>query len=98
MSRARPNGSTLSWRVAGIERTIADSYPFFIEWSVPDSELPGRTSIGHRAGAVHLDFVELTGDKEALQAWVSGASKVTVTAGSQGVNASITTSTGVIQI
>ncbi len=98
MSRARPDSSTLSWRVAGIERTIADSYPFFIEWSVPDSELPGRTSIDHRAGVAHLDSVELKGDGEALKSWVSGASKVTVTSGSQEIDAAISTSTGVVRI
>ncbi len=98
MSRARPDGSTLSWTVAGIERTIADGYPFFIEWGVPDSEMPGRTSLGQAPSAAHLDSVEIAGDSEALQTWIYGASRVKVASGSPTTNALITTATGAIRI
>ena len=33
----------LRWRMAGFQRTLRDpSLPFFIQWDVPETELPGR--------------------------------------------------------
>ncbi len=98
MSRARPDGSTLSWRVAGIERTITDGWPFFIEWNASENELPGRTPVDHPAGVARLEGVEVVGDKDPLKVWVSGASDLTVSAGSPATTVSITTSAGVISL
>lgn len=98
MSRARPDGSTLSWRVAGIERTITDGWPFFIEWGVSETELPARIPVDHPAGVTRLESVEVVGDKDRLEAWVSGASDLTVSAGLPATTVSITTSEGVISL
>jgi hypothetical protein len=43
-SRRRPDGTLLSWRLAGVERAAADpALPFFIEWG-EGTPLPGRAS------------------------------------------------------
>ena len=43
-SRRRPDGSLLEWRLAGVDRAIADpALPFFIEWGA-GTPLPGRAS------------------------------------------------------
>ena len=98
MSRARPDGSTLSWKLAGIERTISDGYPFFVEWEVEDHELPGRTAIDHPAGPTRLESVEVVGDKEHLESWISGADKVVVSSGPQSISAMIESSHGLIRL
>lgn len=42
MSRVRPDGVRLSWRLAGLVGTMStDALPFFIEWQVTDDAMPG---------------------------------------------------------
>lgn len=53
-SRARPDGSVLRWRLAGVERAVADpALPFFIEWG-DSAALPGAAAVRHPAGDVSL--------------------------------------------
>ena len=69
-SRAGRDGGLVRWRLAGIERAAAEpSLPFFIEWQ-PGTLLPGRAPATHRAGAVRIAGLELTGDAERLAAWL----------------------------
>ncbi|HEU4674009.1 MAG TPA: VOC family protein [Candidatus Limnocylindrales bacterium] len=86
-SRLTPDGRTLTWRTAGIDEASAEpSLPFFIEWG-PGTPHPGTASVAHRAGAVRLAGIDVTGDGERLVAWLGdvrlgdGRLPVAVTAG-----------------
>lgn len=69
-SRAAPSGQLLRWRSAAIERAAAEPLlPFFIEWG-QGTPLPGRAAVSHRAGAVAISRLELTGDADRLAAWL----------------------------
>ena len=49
-SRARPDGSTLTWKLAGLENAMeSNAFPFFIEWDGPAEAHPGAASVEHRA-------------------------------------------------
>jgi Glyoxalase-like domain len=73
MSRARPDGAELSWRVAGMERSREDpSLPFFIAWDVPDDELPGRAGGEVQASGARIAAVEVGADEAALTDWLGG--------------------------
>lgn len=58
MSRARPDGSTLSWLLVGVDDAFGDDrLPFFIEWKGPGRDHPGRAMVRHRVeptGALHV--------------------------------------------
>jgi hypothetical protein len=85
-SRRREDGLVLRWRLAGMERAIADpALPFFIEWG-DGTPLPGRTEAGHRDGPLRIDRVRLTGDADRLEDWLGAHSlPITVQAGAAGV-------------
>ncbi|HZU21057.1 MAG TPA: VOC family protein [Gaiellaceae bacterium] len=69
-SRTRPDGSTLRWRLAGVERAAADPLlPFVIEWA-PGTEHPGRTAVDHPACRVGLAGVRLQGEAARLEEWL----------------------------
>ena len=69
-SRLDPSGAELRWRGAGIDAAAAEpARPFFIEWD-PGTPYPGRLPVAHRAGAVELARLELTGDAVRLAAWL----------------------------
>jgi hypothetical protein len=49
MTRRRPDGVLLSWRVVGVEGAMVDrSLPFFIQWDGPPDDHPGRMRADHR--------------------------------------------------
>jgi hypothetical protein len=81
-SRARPDGSELRWRAAGVEQAFAEPcLPFFIEWA-DDVVLPGRS--GTAVGAI--ERLELEGDPERLAGWLGEHSlPVSITGGSPAV-------------
>jgi hypothetical protein len=67
-SRATPDGRTLRWRTAGVERVAAEpSFPFFIEWE------PGAPFPGAGGARVAIERIELRGDAAALAEWLGGA-------------------------
>lgn len=69
-SRARPDGTVVRWRLAGVERAVDEpALPFFIEWE-PGMPLPGRAPAAHAAGAARLSRLGLSGDRERLEAWL----------------------------
>ena len=98
MSRTRPDGATLSWRVGGIEQTIADGLPFFIEWNAASKDLPGRAPITHPVGDVHLESVTLTGYGQTLKDWVATASQIEVVDGPPSIRALVATPSGTIHL
>jgi hypothetical protein len=67
-ARARPDGTELRWRTAGVEQALAEPcLPFFIEWA-PDAALPGHAA--EAAGTI--ERLDLTGDPVRLSAWLGG--------------------------
>jgi hypothetical protein len=67
-SRATPEGRTLRWRTAGVERVAAEpSLPFFIEWE-PGAPVPGAGGAG-----VAIERVDLRGDTARLAEWLGEA-------------------------
>jgi hypothetical protein len=66
-SRERPDGVTLRWRMAGIERArAAPALPWFIDWE-------DRATYPGAAGtpvAARVTRIELEGDSSALDAWL----------------------------
>ncbi|MFQ5524566.1 MAG: VOC family protein, partial [Acidimicrobiia bacterium] len=81
MGRKRPDGIELHWRLAGLEKALAEGLPFFMQWDVPPQLLPGRTPVSHPSGSVRISEVVVSGDVERLAAWVGDASGLTLVEG-----------------
>ncbi len=61
----------LRWRMAGFQRTLRDpSLPFFIQWDVPETELPGRAGGPTQASDARLTAVSVGADAHTLEHWV----------------------------
>jgi hypothetical protein len=72
-SRARPDGQTVRWRMAGLDDPRREPWmPFFLTWDVPDELHPGRARAGHGVRATGLAWVEVGGDAERLRTWLGG--------------------------
>ena len=71
-SRETADGSTLRWRVAGIERALkTGALPFFVQWDVPDEERPAAADASHDAEVNGIAWVEIcTDDRDAVQEWL----------------------------
>jgi hypothetical protein len=66
-SRAAPDGRSLRWRTAGVERAAAEpSLPFFIAWE------PGVPFPGASGAALEIERIELRGDSTRLGEWLDG--------------------------
>jgi hypothetical protein len=100
MSRARPDGVELRWRLAGLERAIADpARPFFIQWDVPEEELPGRAGGAAGAADARLAAVEVGADERALEDWLGEVpGTVRIAEGSPGVHAVTVAGAGGIEV
>lgn len=72
-ARARPDGSEVRWRMAGIDDPRREPWmPFFITWDIPDELYPGRQRAGHGVKAQGLGWVEVAGDGDRLREWLDG--------------------------
>ena len=69
-ARERPDGSRLSWRLAGRDAGLG-ARPFFIAWDSPEMR-PGLLSAPHAVEVQGLDHVEVGCTCEALDEWVEG--------------------------
>lgn len=81
MSRRRPDGTELKWSVAGVERAIEESLPFFIEWHVPAEQMPGRSPLAHDRRVDTVEEVILSGDPARLGKWIAGVGGISVVEG-----------------
>jgi hypothetical protein len=99
MTRTRPDGAILSWRLVGVAEMFAgEGLPFFIQWDDPGLH-PGRTPITHRVAASGVEHVELRGDLGALRRRVGTDDlPLTIVAGPPGITATIGTTAGPIVI
>lgn len=84
MSRRRPDGVELRWRLAGLSQTVTDGLPFFIEWDISDEDHPGRADLPQAAEATFIEL-RLTGDVGQLADWVGGAPGIRLSSGPPGV-------------
>jgi len=70
-SRTRPDGETIKWRLAGVERLRESSaYPFFIQWDVPPELHPGAAPVRHEARPRRIARVEVCADGGDLRDWL----------------------------
>jgi hypothetical protein len=70
-SRETADGSTLSWRLAGLEQAMeSGALPFFVQWDVPEERRPGAADVRHQADARGIAWVEVCGDKERMREWL----------------------------
>lgn len=73
-SRARPDGSTLTWRLAGLERAMAsNALPFFIEWDGPAEAHPGAAAVEHRRRPQGISWIEVSANESELRDWLGPA-------------------------
>lgn len=83
MSRARPDGTLLSWRMAGLHQALVRNIPFFIQWNVDVSELPGSSDI-NVAGPI--EEVHLGGSRAFFETWIGEVGGVVVKGGRNRIN------------
>jgi hypothetical protein len=71
-SRDRADGSTLSWRLAGLEAAMeTGALPFFVQWEGPPEHHPGAAEAGHDADPSGIAWIEVnTDDEERLRDWL----------------------------
>lgn len=71
-SREAADGSTLGWRLAGLEQAMkSGALPFFVQWQVPPERHPGAADVCHEADVRGIAWVEVsTGDEDALRQWL----------------------------
>ena len=100
MTRSRPDGFELRWRLAGLERAREEPWlPFFIQWDVPEDEYPGRAGGEVQATGARLAGVEVGADEDALREWVGELpGTVRVTAGQPGVHSVAVAGAGGIEV
>lgn len=97
MKRARPDGTEMVWRLAGMKALVDHGLPAFIEWRTPEDELPGRTSVDHEVDVVEMR-VTLSGDSNTLRRWTEGAGSIDLVEGDPGVHVDLVTDRGTISI
>lgn len=71
-SRTRPDGSTLSWRVAGLAPAThggGRAAPF-IQWDGPSELHPGAAVAEHRTRPLGIAWLEVTADERRLREWL----------------------------
>jgi Glyoxalase-like domain len=85
-SRFTATGDLLSWRIAGVERAMAEPWlPFFVEWAA-ESRLPGRIDVEHPAAATGIKQLIVAGQPTRLSSWLDGHRlPVTLADGDSGV-------------
>ena len=68
-ARARPDGTVLRWRMAGLERSADEpSLPFFIEWGA-GTPYPGEAL----AQSATINELRVQGDPQRIAQWVGDA-------------------------
>lgn len=74
-SREAGDGSTLSWRLAGLERAVKTSaLPFFVQWEVPPDRHPGAADVRHEADPRGIAWVEVSTDEpDEVREWLGEA-------------------------
>jgi hypothetical protein len=83
-SRLTATGELLRWRIAGVERAMAEPWsPVLIEWAA-GSRFPGRIDVEHPAAATGIKQLIVAGEPNRLSPWLVGL-PVTLADGGSGV-------------
>ncbi|HEX9695037.1 MAG TPA: VOC family protein [Actinomycetota bacterium] len=83
--RTRPDGTSVTWMLAGLEIALTDPpLPFFIAWDDPD-HTPGRESLEHRAGAMGIAEIEIACDAKQLRHHAGADLPVRIAPGDPGI-------------
>jgi Glyoxalase-like domain len=70
-SRTRPDGTTLSWQLAGLTSSLkTGALPLFIEWGGPSALHPGKAQAQHRLKPRGFAWVEVAADEQAVRSWL----------------------------
>ena len=70
-SRTRPDGSTLSWRLAGLTSSLeTGALPLFIQWDGADDDHPGKAQVEHRSTPSGFAWIEVASDDKSLRSWL----------------------------
>jgi hypothetical protein len=82
-SRARPDGSALTWRTVGLEHLVAPGgLPlFFIEWDTDAEARPGREPVAHRVAPTGRLQATLSGDPDVIGERLGGHLPVDIVEG-----------------
>ncbi|MBA3653291.1 MAG: VOC family protein [Actinobacteria bacterium] len=89
MTRANLDGTSVAFRVTGMEGSIGPNrLPFFIEWGDGAENRLGLERPAHRVGVRGLAWVELGGDPDQARHWLGGdVAGVRLVGGEPGVRA-----------
>ena len=69
--RMKPDGTTLSWKLAGVARALdPGALPFFIEWGGRRELHPGAAKASHHVKPSGLAWIEVASDEESLRTWL----------------------------
>jgi len=99
MSRRRPDGTELKWSTAGVDLAIEEFLPFFIEWHVPEDQMPGRADVAHTSEVTGVEEIVLSGDPARLMEWTRNAPSIRTIAGpSSIVSVSLATPEGPVRV
>jgi Glyoxalase-like domain len=81
-ARERPDGTLLSWSMAGADEALPRGLPFFLKWDAPEQS-PARAAVEHRAGVQPVDiaWIQLP-QVDGLDAWLGSDHGLDVRAGS----------------
>lgn len=87
MSRTRPDGAVLSWRLVGVDEMFGPHrLPFFVQWEVAPDDHPGRVEATHRIQPTGIAGIKVTGDPALIEERLGDhALPITVTAGEPGI-------------
>lgn len=71
-SRTMPDGSALSWRLAGVAPALASgALPFFIQWDAAPEHHPGRAvAVEHSVRPSGIARIEVAAQDGAVRAWL----------------------------
>jgi len=98
MSRKRPDGSILTWRLAGLTGMLGpDNLPFIIEWHCEPHDHPGAAPVDHDVEV--LGIVEVTiGPPGPLSSTIADVAGITVSTGTGVTEVVVATSTDQLRL
>jgi hypothetical protein len=71
MSRRRPDGTLLRWRLAGLDAAIEEpALPFFIKWNIDPRDHPGRSHADHSRRVTGISAIDVAGEQHRIEKWL----------------------------
>ncbi len=99
MSRLKPDGTTLSWHLVGLDGMLEYGHPFFIEWHCEPTDHPAASGAPHRVDPIGLAGVVIGSVPRALESMVIGLAGLEIETGTAGIrSAVIATADGTITL